>query len=72
MGGSTKKSREAKARMKIAKTRSDLQGSANRPTSRICSSRPVLEDGSSNCSVGHMTKPYAIPLNAAPKCVLHL
>ena len=71
-GGSIRKSRELKTRMKTVNTMSDLQGSAFRPTSVICSSRPVLEDVSSNCSVGHVKKPYAIPVKAAPKCVLPL
>ena len=69
-GGSIKKSKELKTIMKMVKKISDLQGSAYRLTSVIPSSWPVLEDASSNWSVGHVKKPYAVPVRAAPKCVL--
>lgn len=70
-GGSIKKSKELKTRMKMVKKRSDLQGSEYLLTSVIPSSWPLLEDASSNWSVGHVKNPYAIPVKAAPKCVLH-
>lgn len=69
-GGSIKKSKELKTIMKMVKKISDLQGSAYRLTSVIPSSWPVLEDASSIWSVGHVKKPYAVPVKAAPKCVL--
>ena len=69
-GGSIKKSKELKTIMKMVKKISDLQGSAYRLTSVIPSSWPIFEDASSNWSVGHVKKPYAVPVRAAPKCVL--
>ena len=69
-GGSIKKSKELKTIMKMVKKISDLQWSAYRLTSVIPSSWPIFEDASSNWSVGHVKKPYAVPVRAAPKCVL--
>lgn len=69
-GGSIKKSTQIKTRMKRVNIMSDLQGSAYRLTSVIPSFWPVFEAVSSSCSVGHVKYPYAIPVKAAPKCVL--
>ena len=69
-GGWIKKGTQHKTRMKRVNITSDLQGSAYRLTSVTPSSRPVFEDVLSICSVGCVKYPYAMPVKAAPKCVL--
>ena len=71
-GGSMKKRNELKMTMKMLNTISDLQESPFCLTSLSPSSLPVPEDASSSWSIGLVKNPYAIPVKAAPKCVLQI